>query len=77
MQISLLFDLVIIIKLILKTTTLYLYFFCSILIPLFDPDTSMLFLAGKGDTTISYMEVSDRYAKLLLKIFKDSCDILF
>jgi len=28
--------------------------------PLFDPDTNMLFLAGKGDTTIAYMEVLDR-----------------
>lgn len=35
---------------------------CStgILIPLYDPDTGMLFLAGKGDTTIGYMEVIDR-----------------
>ncbi|XP_046394755.1 coronin-7 isoform X5 [Ischnura elegans] len=32
----------------------------GILIPLFDPDTNMLFLAGKGDTTIAYMEVMDR-----------------
>ncbi|XP_036319531.1 coronin-7 isoform X3 [Rhagoletis pomonella] len=35
---------------------------CStgILMPLFDPDTNMLFLAGKGDTTINYLEVSDK-----------------
>lgn len=33
---------------------------CRILIPLYDWDTGMLFLAGKGDTTISYMEVTDR-----------------
>ncbi|XP_049826168.1 coronin-7 isoform X2 [Aethina tumida] len=35
---------------------------CStgILIPLYDPDTGMLFLAGKGDTTIGYMEVTDK-----------------
>ncbi|RLU25079.1 hypothetical protein DMN91_003171, partial [Ooceraea biroi] len=35
---------------------------CStgILMPLFDPDTNMLFLAGKGDTTIMYMEVTDK-----------------
>ncbi|KAL1116265.1 hypothetical protein AAG570_005760 [Ranatra chinensis] len=32
----------------------------GILIPLYDPDTCMLFLAGKGDTTISYLEVTDR-----------------
>ncbi|XP_068139749.1 coronin-7 isoform X3 [Drosophila tropicalis] len=35
---------------------------CStgILMPLFDPDTNMLFLAGKGDTTINYMEITDK-----------------
>ncbi|XP_011637681.1 coronin-7 isoform X2 [Pogonomyrmex barbatus] len=35
---------------------------CStgILMPLFDSDTNMLFLAGKGDTTIIYMEVMDK-----------------
>ncbi|XP_065334722.1 coronin-7 isoform X1 [Cloeon dipterum] len=35
---------------------------CStgILVPLFDLDTNMLFLAGKGDTTIQYMEVTER-----------------
>ncbi|KAH8396307.1 hypothetical protein KR222_007695 [Zaprionus bogoriensis] len=35
---------------------------CStgILMPLFDPDTNMLFLAGKGDTTINYLEVTDK-----------------
>lgn len=35
---------------------------CStgILMPLYDPDTNMLFLAGKGDTTIGYMEVTDK-----------------
>lgn len=35
---------------------------CStgILMPLFDPDTNMLFLAGKGDTTIIYMEVTEK-----------------
>nr|XP_012219924.1 PREDICTED: coronin-7 isoform X1 [Linepithema humile] len=35
---------------------------CStgILMPLFDSDTNMLFLAGKGDTTIIYMEVTDK-----------------
>uniref|UniRef100_A0A1Y1M7H8 Coronin n=1 Tax=Photinus pyralis TaxID=7054 RepID=A0A1Y1M7H8_PHOPY len=40
---------------------------CStgILIPLYDPDTGMLFLAGKGDTTISYMEISDKEPYLI------------
>lgn len=40
---------------------------CStgILIPLFDADTNMLFLAGKGDTTIGYMEVVDREPYLI------------
>ena len=28
--------------------------------PLFDSDTNMLFLAGKGDTTIIYMEITER-----------------
>ncbi|XP_046424248.1 coronin-7 isoform X1 [Neodiprion virginianus] len=40
---------------------------CStgILMPLFDPDTNMLFLAGKGDTTILYMEVTEREPHLV------------
>ncbi|CAH2088254.1 unnamed protein product [Euphydryas editha] len=40
---------------------------CStgVLMPLFDPDTNMLFLAGKGDTTILYMELSDREPYLI------------
>lgn len=35
---------------------------CStgVLMPLWDADTNMLFLAGKGDTTIAYMEVTDK-----------------
>lgn len=35
---------------------------CStgILMPLFDSDTNMLFLAGKGDTTISFLEITDK-----------------
>lgn len=35
---------------------------CStgILMPLYDADTNMLFLAGKGDTTISFLEVTDK-----------------
>ncbi|KAG7305150.1 hypothetical protein JYU34_010650 [Plutella xylostella] len=35
---------------------------CStgVLMPLYDADTNMLFLVGKGDTTILYMEVIDR-----------------
>ncbi|XP_068081154.1 coronin-7 [Anabrus simplex] len=37
----------------------------GILIPLYDPDTGMLFLAGKGDTTISYLEVTDREPYLI------------
>ncbi|XP_050307808.1 coronin-7 isoform X2 [Anthonomus grandis grandis] len=40
---------------------------CStgILIPLYDADTGMLFLAGKGDTTIGYMEVTDKDPHLI------------
>ncbi|XP_075212375.1 coronin [Lycorma delicatula] len=37
----------------------------GILIPLYDPDTGMLFLAGKGDTTISYLEVTDKEPHLV------------
>lgn len=35
---------------------------CStgVLMPLFDADTNMLFLAGKGDSTITYLEVTDK-----------------
>lgn len=35
---------------------------CStgILMPLFDMDTNMLFAAGKGDTTISFLEITDK-----------------
>lgn len=40
---------------------------CStgVLMALWDPDTCMLFLAGKGDTTIAYMEVADREPYLI------------
>lgn len=40
---------------------------CStgVLMPLYDPDTNMLFLAGKGDTTIAYMEVTDKEPHLI------------
>ncbi|XP_022124781.2 coronin-7 isoform X2 [Pieris rapae] len=40
---------------------------CStgVLMPLFDPDTNMLFLAGKGDTTILYMELTDKEPYLI------------
>ncbi|XP_063231894.1 coronin-7 [Bacillus rossius redtenbacheri] len=37
----------------------------GILMPLYDPDTGMLFLAGKGDTTISYLEVTEREPHLV------------
>jgi len=32
----------------------------SVLIPYYDPDTSMLYLPGKGDATVRYYEVSDK-----------------
>jgi coronin-7 len=32
----------------------------GVLMPLFDPDTNMLFLAGKGDNSISFLEVTDK-----------------
>uniref|UniRef100_A0A1L8E5J6 Coronin n=1 Tax=Nyssomyia neivai TaxID=330878 RepID=A0A1L8E5J6_9DIPT len=40
---------------------------CStgILMPLFDSDTNMLFLAGKGDSTISYLEVTEKEPHLI------------
>lgn len=40
---------------------------CStgVLMPLWDADTNMLFLAGKGDTTIAYMEVTDKDPHLI------------
>ena len=31
-----------------------------VLLPLFDADTQMLFLAGKADNTIGFFEVNDR-----------------
>ena len=33
------------------------YYFPSILVPLFDPDTNMCFLCGKGDRNIQFVEV--------------------
>lgn len=46
----------------LKTPEKSLEFDCStgILMPLFDHDTNMLFLAGKGDITIGYFEVTEK-----------------
>lgn len=40
---------------------------CStgVLMPLYDADTGMLFLAGKGDTTVSYMEITEREPYLI------------
>jgi hypothetical protein len=35
-------------------------FFSRILLPLFDVDTQMLFLAGKADNTIGFYELNDR-----------------
>ncbi|XP_050708848.1 coronin-7-like isoform X2 [Eriocheir sinensis] len=37
----------------------------GILLPLYDPDTNMLFLAGKADTSIAYYEVTDSEPFLL------------
>lgn len=51
----------------LKTPEKTLELDCStgILMPLYDADTNMLFLAGKGDSTISYMEVTDKEPYLI------------
>ena len=32
----------------------------SILIPLYDPDTNMCFLAGKGDRNVQFIELTDK-----------------
>ncbi|KFB41792.1 AGAP000930-PA-like protein [Anopheles sinensis] len=37
----------------------------SVLMPLYDPDTNMLFLAGKGDTGITYHEVTEKEPHLI------------
>lgn len=52
---------------------------CStgILMPLFDPDTNMLFLAGKGDSTIAYMEVMDKDPYLIEGLRHNGILILF
>jgi coronin-7 len=44
---------------------------CStgILMPLYDSDTNMLFLAGKGDTTINFLEITDREPFLVEGIY--------
>lgn len=34
--------------------------YVRLLLPLFDADTQMLFLAGKGDNTIGFHEVNER-----------------
>lgn len=51
---------------------------CStgILIPLYDADTNMLFLAGKGDTTIGYLEVVDREPYLIEGMFNNMFNYL-
>ena len=36
-----------------------LYIISRILVPLYDPDTHMCFLAGKGDRNIQHIELSD------------------
>ncbi|KAJ7357667.1 Coronin-7 [Desmophyllum pertusum] len=40
----------------------------GILMPFFDPDTNMLFLAGKGDSVIQYLEVSDTAASFVTQV---------
>jgi coronin-7 len=36
------------------------FYITRLLLPLFDADTQMLFLAGKGDNTIGFHEVNER-----------------
>lgn len=52
---------------------------CStgVLMPLYDPDTNMLFLAGKGDTTIAYMEVTDKDPYLIEGLRHNGNTIIF
>ena len=37
----------------------FLFFFFRTLMPLYDPDTSMLFTPGKADRNLAFFEVSD------------------
>ena len=36
------------------------HFIFRILIPLYDPDTNMCFLAGKGDRNVQFIELADK-----------------
>ncbi|XP_020609841.1 coronin-7-like [Orbicella faveolata] len=40
----------------------------GILMPFFDPDTNMLFLAGKGDSVIQFLEISDTAASFVTQV---------
>lgn len=46
----------------------------GILMPFFDPDTNMLFLAGKGDSSIQYLEVSDTAASFVTPVSSQMMD---
>ena len=42
----------------IRMLTIYnLIFHCSILVPLYDSDTGMCFLCGKGDRNVQFVEV--------------------
>ena len=40
--------------------TMYLFYPFRILVPLYDPDTHMCFLSGKGDRNLQFIELSDK-----------------
>ncbi|KAL9973088.1 hypothetical protein ACROYT_G019500 [Oculina patagonica] len=46
----------------------------GILMPFFDPDTNMLFLAGKGDSVIQYLEISDTAASFVTPVSSQMMD---
>lgn len=46
----------------------------GILMPFFDPDTNMLFLAGKGDSSIQYLEVSDTATSFVTSVSSQVMD---
>lgn len=37
----------------------------GVMFPLYDPDTNLVFLCGKGDSVIRYFEVCDHFYRLL------------
>lgn len=42
----------------------------GVMFPLYDPDTNLVFLCGKGDSVIRYFEVCWDFTKSVLFVFK-------